>query len=106
MVVKKNSKEKGNSKDVLGPGSYKIKSFVDNDIIPNVIFGSSPRFKKPPVSESIDVANFNQNKSTSGLALNRYFDKMGKEGPFVTIKGRRPDKRSDSLPGPGNYNIK
>mmetsp|Transcript_23279 Transcript_23279/g.20648 ORF Transcript_23279/g.20648 Transcript_23279/m.20648 type:complete len:119 (+) Transcript_23279:20-376(+) len=102
----KKSKTKDQSKDEPGPGSYKLKSFAENDIKPSVIFGSSSRFKQPIVHESAEDQKEFRRNSKGNLSLNRYFDRMGKEGPFVTIKGRRVVKDTDDLPGPGNYNVK
>ncbi|CAI2359920.1 unnamed protein product [Moneuplotes crassus] len=94
-MEKANSKTK--LKDSPGPGSYQYKGFTDKEIKPTVLFGGAERFNKTPEKEK----NMDNQFQSS-----RYFDRMGKEGPFVTLKGKRPDQVSNSLPGPGNYNIK
>ena len=83
MVSKSKPKDKVEAKDTPGPGSYKLRSFVELENKPQVVFGSAPRFPKPRSSASQappeEQNNFsNENK----LALNRYFDRIGKEGPF------------------------
>ena len=95
------------NKDTPGPGQYEVKSFVDNNKA-NMVFGSAPRFPKPHGTTSSGPALDTKGTMQDGdkLKLNRYFDRMGKTGPFVTIKGRYSSKSTSSLPGPGNYDVK
>jgi hypothetical protein len=95
------------NKDTPGPGQYEVKSFFDNNKT-NMVFGSAPRFPKPPeatfTGPTINTDGFVQ--AEDKLKLDRYFDIIGKNGPFVTIKGRYASKSTNSLPGPGNYDVK
>lgn len=52
---KSKSNERPSSRNSPGPGTYNPKSFADQEIKPNVLFGSSPRFPKPITSQSQQV---------------------------------------------------
>ena len=85
MVRKVTKKGLVDLKGTPGPGSYNTKSFVDSGHKTGNIFGSAPRFKKPPTYNS--KVNLNQGDRKS-MNMSRYFDRFGKQGPFVTLKGR------------------